>query len=181
MAKIAELWQLKPVQTAAKSLGAGLAVAGALMLYRAGSRVVFGSPDLEAQKALYAELPEGLRPSLELLNAGDPEFVAILARLLPFRRFSHEAYDALLAAMIAACETRLEAYNTAISPVTGGLRPTAAFKVRAAFQGIIEATRILRAILEAKLPTALEDFDEVAVDINAKVEQACSDAIQDSV
>jgi hypothetical protein len=181
MAKIAELWQLKPVQTAAKSLGAGLAVAGAFMLYRGASRAVFGSPDIEAQKALYAELPETMRTSVELLNTGDPEFVGIMARLLPFRRFSHQAYDALLLAMIAACETRLEAYQSGINAVTGGLRPTAAFKVRSSYQQIIEATRVLRAILESKLPTALEDFDEVAVDINAKVEQACSDAIQDSV
>lgn len=181
MSKLEALWQLKPVQTAAKGLGAGIAVASALWLYRAGSRAVFGSPDLEAQKALYAELPETMRESVELLNAGDPDMVSVMARLLAFRRFSTEAYDGLFAALIAACETRLEAYNTGINQLTGSLRPTAAFKVRASFQQVIEATRVFRAILENKIPTALEDFDEIAVDINAKVEQACSDAIQDSV
>ena len=54
-------------------------------------------------------------------------------------------------------------------------------KVRKAYQKLIEDVRIFRAIVEEVMPSAIEDFDDVAVDINAKVEQVCTDAIQDSV
>ena len=57
---------------------------------------------------------------------------------------------------------------------------TASYEVRKAFQGVIEAIRHLRAVLEVKVPSTLDDFDEIAVDFNSKVEQMCTDAIQDS-
>jgi hypothetical protein len=109
---------------------------------------------------------------LEYISIYEPEFLDIIGRLQTFRRFDTLAfYDIIVSIEKASQFKHFEAIQA---------NAATSFKIRANYQKIIESTRVFRAILEIKVPGALEDFDDVAVDINAKVEQACNDAIQDS-
>ena len=97
-----------------------------------------------------------------------------LARLGPFRRFAPDAFDHIVRVAYVATESKHQEY--AKRPLTA----SASFRVRADFQKIIEAIRVFRAFIEGRMSSALEDFDEVAVDLNAYVEQVCTDAVQDT-
>jgi hypothetical protein len=166
-------WQLQPVQSGAKALAAGTVVCATMWLYSKTTRYISGPKDGN-YKALLKNIPKLLHTEIEYMYLISPDWLDILARLEPFRRFAPAEYDAILIDTYEACKVKHIEYQGKLS-VTGSL------KIRKAFQKIIESTRIFRAILASVMSVAMEDFDEVAVDINSKVEQACTDAIQDSV
>jgi hypothetical protein len=80
--------------------------------------------------------------------------------------------------MLFAANTRTVLYEGLTDK---GLLATSSFKIREAYQKVIESIRVYRAIIEKKMPSALEDFDEVAVDVNSLVESRCIDALHDSL
>lgn len=173
--KAQQLWAMKPVQLAAKSVAAGTVVAGTLVGLRAASSWMLGDPDAAAVEALVAELPDpSLKAAVRSMAKLEPGLAEILARLHPFRRFAPDAFDDLVRAASVAVEYRSHEYESR------PLSARASFRIRADYQRIIEKTRLLRAFLEKKMESLMEDFDEVAVDINAAVESACTDAIQDT-
>jgi hypothetical protein len=173
MSKVAQVWQMKPVQMGAKSVAAGSVLAVSLLLFNTATKKMFGRQEGLAVASLAKEMPEDL-PMLEMIETQDPELLDILARLLSFRRFAPKAFKDLVVSCFLALELRNEAYKDL------PIKATTSFRIRQAFQKIIEDTRLFRAILETHMPSALEDFDDVAVDLNGKVEQACTDAIQDT-
>jgi hypothetical protein len=164
------IWTYQPVQKAVMSLLAGSVIATVVIGVRTASSY-FESKTTPAD-ALIAGAPS-LEAGARELEASDPDFIEIFGRLLPFRRFQPEAFDAIVDAARSATSARAKEYEI-------DLTAAASARVRAAYQGIIEATRLFRAHLELIIASALEDFDEVAVDIQAKVEQMCQDAIQDT-
>lgn len=166
-----QFWEMKPVQYAAKSVAAGSACAAVFLAFRTTSRLLLGNPDTEALQALREAVSEDLQ---ELCDQLDPTMLEALARLSPFRRFEPDAFDHILRTAYVANLGLKEEYKQR------PLSASASFRIRAEYQKIIEAVRVFRAFIEMRIDTALEDFDEVAVDINALVEQACTDAVQDT-
>ena len=167
---IHSVWQYKPVQQAAMSLAAGTAIATVFVGCRAAMH--YFEPKTSPADALIAGAPS-LEASARELEALDPDFIEIFGRLMAFRRFQTEAFDAIVESACTASKARVKEYSVALTA-------PASARVRAAYQKIIETTRLFRAHLEIIIASALEDFDEVAVDIHAKVEQMCQDAIQDT-
>lgn len=166
------LWEMKPIQTGLQTFAAGTVCVGAYWLYKRASEYISGPSDAGLQLLLALNLKD--QDKLKDLYAQDPEMIDLLARLEPFRSFHKDSFDEVIVAMHAAVQMKLHVYQST------SITATKSFKIRAEYQKIIEALRLFRAILEIKIATALEDFDEVAVDINAKVEQSCSDTISDS-
>ena len=160
----AKIWQMEPVQTAAKSLAAGTAVAAGLWAFQGVSKYMFGDARKNALDALEHHGLVGLE---------DQPLVEAMARLLIFRRFGQQAYDACYDALKHADRVGRHVYTL------GSMNASRAFAIRKANQTAIEKIRIFRAILEKRMPHALEDFDEIAVDINSRIEQVCTEAVQD--
>lgn len=166
-------WQLQPVQSGLKSFAAGMALCGVLWTTGKIGKML-GGDSQGGIKILRNVLDAPYQAMLDTINEADNEMAQLLSRLEPFRRFHPSAFDAIIKEANAAIHVRTEAYKTAVNA-------TSAFRVRAAYQKIIESIRIFRALLEKNLSNEMEDFDEVAVDFNSKVEQACTDIIQDQL
>jgi len=162
-----DLWRYKPVQNGLKSFAAGTAVCAAMWAFNKVSRV-FTVSESARQDAIKALFPVAFKTDLDDLAAVAPEFLDLLGRLEPFRRFDPAAFDKILCAVVAAA-VPVDLKNASSS-----------FAVRLRYQKIIEAIRFFRSILEQTIESALEDFDDVAVDLNARVEQACQDSIMDT-
>ena len=158
------LWAMKPVQMAAKSLAAGTAVALTMWAVSGVSKTVFGDRTVLGLQLLSEAGLNGLQ---------DEVLIDIMARLLTFRRFAPTQFDRIYNLARTAVAVRFAVYKS------GQVTASKSFAVRKSAQQVIEATRVFRAILERKLETALEDFDEIAVDLNARLEQVCTDAVQD--
>lgn len=166
-----KLLERKPVQQGLMALAAGSILCASAWGLKKASNALFGSsegsldtllPMFDKQEAKY----------LELLHLYEPDFLDILGRLYTFRRFDVQAFHDILKTMALAAQFRVDSYMNRSA--------TSSFQIRSKYQKVIESTRIFRAVLEIKIPSALEDFDEIAVDINGKVEQACMDSIQDT-
>ena len=161
---------MRPVQASAKTIAAsaiGVAAFSAFGILR-------GPNDASLKNVKLILNETGLDELFKL----DPESIEILSRLEPFQRFSPAAYRDVYLSMIDAARIKHDIYET---KTDSGLLATSSFTIRSAFQKVIETIRVFRAILESKLPSALEDFDEVAVDLNAHVESVCLDALHDSL
>jgi hypothetical protein len=170
----AALWEMKPVQTGAKALGAGFVALGAMWAYRQASTSIGGPTDAN-YKMLLAQLQKRLHSGLDIMWQSDErEWIDILGRLEVFRKFAVKEFDDIVEEVIAATTLKRECYSRT------KMIASESFAIRKAYQKIIESVRILRSIIDFTLNTATDDFDEVAVDINAKVEQAAMDAIQDT-
>lgn len=160
---------MKPIQTTAKTLAAGavgFAALSAVSLFK-------GDPNASL-KNVQVHIKD---PKLEILNTIDTECVELLSRLEPFQRFSKESYHETFLSMLAAAKLKKELYDAITDK---GLQATSSFQIREAYQKVIESIRVFRAILEKKMPSAVDDFDEVAVDVNGLVESRCLDALHDS-
>ena len=164
---------MKPVQIGAKAIGAGVVACGALWAYRSATSAISGPSDSN-YKMLIREIPKLEEDITTLWNSADKEWIDILGRLEIFRKFAPVEFDEIVKDVCKATKERQNCYERR-------LRATDAFKIRSEYQKIIESVRVLRSIIEHDLVSATEDFDEVAVDINGKVEQAASDAIQDTI
>ena len=172
MASMKALWSMRPVQSGIKALGAGTVLLGTYWGLNALAQKTIGSNT--AHKTILEMMPEKAQ-QIDYLRDHDPDFCDLILRLSDFRNFEPEAFHVIVQTCADAVWLQQHVYST------GQLSASKSFQVRKAYQAIIEAVRVYRAILEDRVPSALEDFDEVAVDFNAKVEQACSDAIQDSL
>ena len=172
MKSIASLWEMQPVQSGAKALGAGFVACGAIWAYRKATAVI-GGPTDASLKGLISEMPHLESQLTKLWESPDREWIDILGRLEVFRKFAPVEFDEIVAQVCHATDEKQKCYSKR-------LRATDAFKIRADYQKVIEAVRVLRSIIEHDLISATEDFDEVAVDLNSKVEQAAMDAIQDT-
>jgi hypothetical protein len=168
-AKAGKLWEYKPIQAVAKTVGLG----ALSYVAHATVKAFKGQNDAALNNVKQYFHSNGLTELFEI----EPEAIEFLSRLEPFQRFSPSSYKMLFESMLDAAKTRKEIYDTQGSH---GLKATSSFTVRESYQKVIENVRMFRAILETKLPLALEDFDEVAVDINAHVESVCIDALHDS-
>jgi hypothetical protein len=166
-------WQLQPVQSGLKSFAAGLAVCGVLWSTSAASRLL-GGDSQGGIKILRASLDDKHTAMLDVISEGDNDTAQLLSRLEPFRRFQPKAFDDIIRVTSEAIVVRTQAYN-------GIINATSTFEIRKSYQKIIESIRIFRALLENHLGPEMEDFDEVAVDFNSKVEQVCIDVIQDQL
>ena len=164
-------WQLKPVQFAAKIFAAGSLMGTSIWAYKKVTTVIAGSTDAPL-KNLQGYLRPAMTAPLSSIWTADPDWIDLLARLESFNRFAPKEFEDIVVAVDSATAIKAGEYATKITA-------TSSFKIRAAFQKVIECVRVFRSILEHQIPTALEDFDEVAVDINSKIEQVSSDAIQD--
>lgn len=160
-----KLWAMAPVQTAAKSFAAGTAVVAGLWGFSKVTRLVMGRSEDAANQALAEQGLYGLQ---------DPVLLETMARLTVFRRFSDDTFDRIYVSLLRAERIHMSAYK-----YTTNMNASRAYAIRSAFQQAIEQVRIFRAIIERRMSTALEDFDEVAVDLNARVDQLCTDAVQD--
>lgn len=161
---------MKPMQASAKTLAAsaiGVAAFSAFGLLR-------GPNDASLKNVKLVLDDSGLD---DLFNL-DGESIEILSRLEPFQRFSPAGYRDIYVSMLEAARIKHKIYE---AKTDRGILATSSFTIRSAYQKVIESIRVFRAILESKLPSALEDFDEVAVDLNAHVESVCLDALHDSL
>jgi hypothetical protein len=160
-----KLWTYAPVQTAAKSFVAGVAVVGGLWTFSKVSKLVLGNSQDAANRALADQGLHGLQ---------DPVLLESMARLTVFRRFSEDTFDRIYVSLLRAERIHMSAYSGKST-----MNASRAYAIRTAFQKSIEHVRTFRAVIEKRMSTALEDFDEVAVDLNARVDQLCTDAVQD--
>jgi len=173
MKSVAALWEMKPVQTGAKALGAGAIAYGAFWAFRKATEVIGGPPD-SSLNALISEVPHFKNRLKNLWASSDRDWVELLARLTMFRKFAPLEFDYVVEEVCDATDERRRLYAKV------RMAATDSFRIRASYQKIIERVRILRSIIEHAIETALEDFDEIAADFNSKVEQASLDAIQDT-
>jgi hypothetical protein len=164
---MAKLFEMKPVQLGLKGLAAGSLLFCAGWMYSKGSAIIKGPED-----ASLKIVSEHIQKAEELYLL-DPDAIEVLGRLEVFVRFFPKEYKKLFDAFLEASKTKQDAYNSKMNA-------TYSFQIRRKYQVVIETVREMRLILEKTLSISLEDFDEIAVDINAKVEQECTDAIQDS-
>lgn len=161
-----DLWQMKPVQVGLKTFALGTIFAIGMYGFGRVAENIKGPKDANwlSLRQKYDE------ESVDYIWAHDPAWIDLLARLEMFSRFDVEAYNVLVESV------RKSIYLSQTSPH----EKTAAqsFRTRANLQKVIEALRLFRAVVEIKIP--IEDFDEIAVDVNAYVEQLCADAIQNT-
>jgi len=170
-----KFWELKPVQSGAKALGAGILAVGAYYAYSKTGEYFGKHSDLSLINLKKFTLNDKRLKSddLDLMWSLDPDTIEILLRLETFRKFAPYEYGDIVLAFYNSLKIKNECYQKDYTA-------TSSFKIRKAFQEVIEKLRIFRAVVEKLIPTALEDFDEVAVDINSKIEQVSNDAIQDT-
>lgn len=153
------------------ALAAGSVLCVSAWGLKKASTALFGSSE-GSLKTLLPMFEPSEAKYLELLDLYEPDFLEILGRLHTFRRFDSKAFGNIVRSMALAAQFRVDSHMNRTA--------TSSFQIRSMYQKIIEATRIFRAVLEILISSALEDFDEIAVDINGKVEQACMDSIQDT-
>jgi hypothetical protein len=166
-----KLLERKPVQQGLMALAAGTVLCASAWGLKKASNALFGSSE-GSLKTLLPMFDSNDAKYLELLDLYEPDFLDILGRLHTFRRFDVSLFHNIVKSMALAAQFRVDSYMNRSA--------TSSFQIRSKYQKIIEATRLFRAVLEIKISSALEDFDEIAVDINGKVEQACMDSIQDT-
>ena len=158
---------MKPVQLGLKGLAAGSLLFAAGWVYSKGTQMIKGPAD-QSLKIVSDHIKKA-----EDLYLLDPDAIELLGRLEVFVRFFPAEYQKLFEAFLDAAYAKKDAYSTKMNA-------THSFHIRRKYQVVIERVREMRLILEKTLSISLEDFDEIAVDINAKVEQECTDAIQDT-
>jgi len=174
-----KFWELKPVQSGAKALGAGFLALGAYYAYvKTGDYIAKRSdtPLVTLKKYFFDRVSNDKRineANFDSIWALDPDTIEILLRLETFRKFAPYEYGDVVLGFGDAVELKHKVYSTE-------LKATDSFNIRRSYQVVIEKLRVFRAVVEKIIPSAIEDFDEVAVDINAKIEQIASDAIQDT-
>lgn len=161
------LWNYKPVQAGIKTFAAGSVFALVAYGVRKACASFAGPEDLPLRN-LQEKVLGTLKEDLEFIWLRDRSWIDLLLRLETFRRFDNIAYDELIKSIKYSLDKEETLGQSAVQ----------SFKVRAKLQKVIECLRIFRAIVELRVP--IEDFDEIAVDVNAYVEQLCSDAIQNS-
>jgi hypothetical protein len=161
---------MKPVQMGIKTaaIGSGLAVLGYVLTRL--TRYARG-PEDACVNVVAAHIDRSLVEELFLMDA---DSVNLLNRLEMFQRFDKLYYKLLFTALYDASKIKQAAYSKK------EMNATDSFSIRKSYQAVIECVRIFRNHLEKLIPSSLEDFDEIAADINAKVEQECTDAIQDT-
>ena len=164
---------MQPVQTGAKALGAGVVAVGAIWAYRKATEVIGGPTDSNFTM-LVSDLPHFKKRLENLWSSSDRDWMDLLGRLMTFRKFAPSEFDDIVTEVCDATEERQRCY------AKSRMGATDSYRIRASYQKIIERIRILRSIIEHTLETAIEDFDEIASDINSRVEQASMDAIQDT-
>ena len=161
-----EFFQMKPVQMSLKALAAGSVFAAGMYAYTTIKKKVLGPEDttlLILKKEALSSIDD-----LDYIWAHDTTWIELLGRLVIFRNFSRSMFDEIIYSIRIALEKTESLNNTA----------SASFRIRSYYQKVIENVRLFRAILDTKIP--VDDFDEVAVDLNAYVEQLCSEAIQNT-
>jgi len=90
----------------------------------------------------------------------DPTWLDLVDRLGEFALFAREEYkDVVIAA------ARIVAFNVSLSVKQIKLSFGTPRKFRAKLHAVIEAVRCMRAQLDISFPSCLEDFDEVAAEI----------------
>ena len=90
----------------------------------------------------------------------DPTWLDLIDRLGEFALFAREEYkDVVIAA------ARIVAFNVSLSLKQIKLSFGTPRKFRAQLHAVIEAVRCMRAQLDISFPSCLEDFDEVAAEI----------------
>ncbi len=165
------LWNYKPVQLGLKTFAAGSVFA--LTMFGINKvRASFAGPEDLPLRNLQEKVLGTIKEDLEFIWMHDRAWIDLLARLETFRRFDNVAFDELVKNIKLSLDSE--------EPIASGSYQGAiqSFKVRSKLQKVIESLRIFRAIVELRVP--IEDFDEIAADFNAYVEQLCSDAIQNS-
>lgn len=164
------MWANQTVQTAAKYAGAvGLVTFGFVGLSVVRSAFTSGS-----NKRVQAEIAEGMRPEAQEAVQGVPEdWLDLLHNLKMFSKFAPEDYEAVTIACAVFSREKAVAYGSA------KLSTADVMRLRKSLQSLIEAVRLMRAVIELKSKTALEDFDEVAADLNTKVENESSAVLLD--
>jgi hypothetical protein len=161
-----EFLQMKPIQMSMKALAAETIYATSMYAYNTIKKKVLGPEDttlLILKKEALSSLED-----LDYIWAHDTTWIELLGRLVIFRNFSRSTFDDIIHSIRIALEKTDSLSTTAI----------ASFRIRSYYQKVIENVRLFRAILDTKIP--VDDFDEVAVDINSYVEQLCSEAIQNT-
>jgi len=167
-----KLWEMVPIQTAAKSFAFGTLCVGSFWAYN--TFVSYGQSKIGLAFLEDPQVGHTLKSAVRSMIEHDPDLVQLLERLLLFRRFYPDEFDSIVTSSFIATETRHLEYQQE------SFKASSSFRIREQYQRIIEDIRIFRALLEKSMPSAMEDFDEIAVDLNAKIEQICTDAIQDT-
>jgi hypothetical protein len=90
----------------------------------------------------------------------DPTWLDLIDRLGEFALFAKEEYKEVVYAAAGVV-----AFNTAVSLSKIKLSFGTPRKMRSKLHAVIEAVRCMRAQLDLKFPSCLEDFDEVAAEI----------------
>jgi hypothetical protein len=162
-----ELFQMKPVQLGLKALAAGSLFAASIYAYSSIKKKVLGPEDTTLLLLKKNDFSSEAIRNLDFIWANDTTWIELLGRLAIFRNFAKNTFDDIISGIRSAMETNVNEYSALSS-----------YRIRSNYQKVIELIRLFRAILDKKIP--VEDFDEIAVEINAYVEQLCSDAIQNT-
>jgi len=175
-ATMESLLSLKPVQTAVKGLAVGSAMVGVMWCIR-----LFTAPSTAEQllakcSTQFTDLTEIETMYLKGIAESDAELFAILERLLVFQKFERKLFLDILAKSFLATQTMFVIKHGE----TLKSKATTSFRIRKVCQAIIEAVRLFRNYLELSMQEALEDFDEIAKELNDRVEQTCTESVIDT-
>lgn len=163
-----EIFQMKPVQLGLKALAAGSLFAASIYAYSSIKKKVLGPEDTTLILLKKNDFSVEALNNLDFIWANDTTWIELLGRLVIFRNFAKNTFDDIILNIRNAMEkSELKEYSALSS-----------YRIRSNYQKVIELIRLFRAILDKKIP--VDDFDEIAVEINAYVEQLCSDAIQNT-
>lgn len=116
----------------------------------------------EAQQKMLAE--RVVRDTLDVLQLDD-DYLDVIARLAEFQPADPFNFAELARATAAVitflCAVRARGKTTMADVMEYSTRG----------QEVIEAVRQMRSFLELKMPSALDDFDEIAVDVQSKYDE----------
>lgn len=115
------------------------------------------------QKSL---LQDKIQPEILEIIVKDETYFSIVGRIADYQPISSQAFEDLVRAIVPVIEF-LESRRSSNQKITMQDNKDYVFLGHA----VIEATRIFRTILEMKMPNVLEDFDEIATDIQAKYDE----------
>lgn len=143
-------------------VGGAIATAAGLLLY-SNSKKSSVNNDLKKSRLKtpnVEDLEKIVGTDTAQMLALDPIWLDLIDRLAEFSPFAKEEYkDVVIAA------ARIVAFNAALSLNKIKLTFGTPRKFRSKLHAVIEAVRCMRAQLDLSFPSCLEDFDEVAAEI----------------
>lgn len=140
--------------------GAVAAVAGYFLYSFASKKTSLQTPTLSRRGVNVEDLEKIVGRDTAQMLALDSTWLDLVDRLGEFEPFARDEYKD-----VATAAARIVAFNAALTLHKVKLTFGTPRKFRTKLHAVIEAVRCMRAQLEHTFPTCLEDFDEIAAEV----------------